>query len=136
MNTSKVVVKVLGTMFSLFLVVVIAFLLFRLGQFSYDIGYRVFTEPPVEDEPGQDVLVEVKKDMSPFRIGDILEEKGLIESRNLFVLQMIFSAHTNKIKTGLYTLNTSQTAMEMLTIMAAEKLPEELEEEAESADDD
>ena len=52
--------------------------LIKLGSFCYDFGYRVFTEGPVEEEPGTDVSVDVTDDLSEYQIGKLLKKEGLI----------------------------------------------------------
>lgn len=127
MSTSKVVLHILGVCISILVFVLVAVGLIRMGTLAYDTGYRVFTEQPMEKEPGTDVVIEVSKGMSDIALGTTLEEKGLVKDAYLFAIQMKLSVYANKVKPGLYTLNTSQTAREMLQIMAAETESEEEE---------
>lgn len=120
MSTSKMVLHILGVCISMLVFVLVVVGLMRLGTVAYDTGYRVFTEQPMEKEPGTDVVIEVSKGMSDMELGTALEEKGLVKDAYLFAIQMKLSVYANKVKPGLYTLNTSQTAREMLQIMAAE----------------
>lgn len=130
MSASKVVLNILHVCISILVFLLVLFGLVKLGTASYDMGYRVFTEKPMENEPGTDVVVEIRQGMDAGSIGTVLEEKRLIRDARLFVIQMQISAFGKKVKPGLYTLNTSQTAREMLEIMAA-KEPEEEEEKNE-----
>lgn len=127
MNASKVVLHILSVCISILVVVLIAFGLVKLGVLAYDTGYRVFTEQPMDIAPGDDVVVEVSEGLSGMELGTLLEEKGLVRDAYLFQIQMKLSVYADKVKPGLYTLNTSQTAREMLQVMAAE--PEEEDEE-------
>jgi UPF0755 protein len=68
--------------------------------------------------PGKDVIVQVDAGMSDSQLGQMLEEKGLIPDKTLFVAQLKLSAYEKKIKPGIYTLNTSKTAKEMMQDMA------------------
>ena len=56
--------------------------------------------------------------MSGSDIGSMLEEKGLIRDARLFAVQLKLSAYSKKIKPGIYTLNTSMTAKEMMEAMS------------------
>lgn len=125
MSASKVVLHILNICVTILVFVLVVFGLMKLGIAAYDVGYRVFTEESVDKAPGSDVIVEVYEDMSAMELGTLLEEKGLVKENYLFVLQMKLSAYANKVKPGLYTLNTSQTAREMLQVMAAEPKTEE-----------
>lgn len=125
MSASKVVLQILSICVSILLFLLVLFGLLRLGASAYDLGYRVFTEKPVEQEPGTDVMVKVTKGMNALSLGTLLEEKGLVRDGELFALQMMLSAYAKKVKPGVYTLNTGQTAQEMLKEMAAEETKKE-----------
>ena len=56
--------------------------------------------------------------MSGSDIGSMLEDKGLIRDGKLFAVQLKLSAYSKKIKPGVYTLNTSMTAKEMMEVMS------------------
>ncbi len=136
MSLNKIVFKFVRFSFSILMLLVVALCLVKLGTFCYDFGYRVFTEQPMEAEPGTDKLVEITSDMSESDIGNLLEKKGLVRDGKLFLAQLKLSAYTGKIKTGTYTLNTSMTAKEMMVIMST--VPEaetETEEPSEMTED-
>lgn len=121
MSASKIVLRVLSISMSALSLILVVFLLYKVGLSAYDFGYRVFTEKPVASEPeqGQDVTIEIKSGMSAAEIGQLLETKKLIDDKNLFIVQLKLSSFANKIKPGIYTLNTSLTAYEMMEIMSA-----------------
>jgi len=104
--------------------VLIVFVVIQLATAAYDIGYRVFTEPAMESEPGRDVMVEVEQGMSAWELGTELEEKGLVDNHILFTVQLQVSSYAKNIKPGLYTLNTSMTAREMMQVMTKEEVEE------------
>ena len=62
--------------------------------------------------------------MSSKEIGQMLEDKGLVRDSRLFFLQYRLSAYYGKIKSEVYTLNTSMTPKEMIVYMAT-NVPEE-----------
>ncbi len=126
MSASKVVMKILSVCITVLIVVLLLFGLIRLGAGAYDMSYRIFTEQPVEEAPGTDVVVEITKGMNAFSIGSLLEEKRLVDNGHLFAIQMQLSAYAKKVRPGLYTLNTSMTAREMLKLMST--VPEEEDE--------
>jgi UPF0755 protein len=116
----KIVYKIVGVSFSILMVVLVIFCFVKLGTFCYNFGYRVFTEAPMDEEPGRDIVVQVTTDMSEREIGKMLENRGLIDDGNLFFVQLKLSAYSGDLKSGMYTLNTSMTAKEMMAVMAAE----------------
>lgn len=133
MSANKVVMKIVSISFSILVVIVVVFGLYKVGQMAYDFGYRVFTEEAIDTpEEAEDKVVQITSDMGAGEIGDLLEKKGLIRDSNLFFLQFKLSAYSDRIKSGTYTLSTSMTAEEMMRVMAAEEIEdtetEELEE--------
>ena len=85
---------------------------------AYDFGYRVFTESPMEERPGTNVEVTIEAGMSAKDVGELLKQKGLVRDADLFVIQYKLSAYSGELVAGTYTLNTAQTAKEMMIIMA------------------
>lgn len=118
MSLGKIVKRVLSISCSALLFILIIYGLYQVGIRSYSFGYRIFTEPPVAAEDGKDKLVRIKQSMGAPEIGELLQEKGLIKDKWLFVLQLKFSEYNKKILPGVYTLNTSMTAQEMMKVMS------------------
>lgn len=121
MSLGKIVKRVFGISCSALLFILIIYGLYQVGIRSYRFGYRIFTEPPVAAEDGKDKLVRIKKSMGAPEIGELLQEKGLIKDKWLFVMQLKFSEYNKKILPGVYTLNTSMTAQEMMEVMSGTK---------------
>lgn len=121
MRSSKVVLRILSSVLSILFVLLILFGVIRAGEIAYDFGYRIFTEPAMEESPGKDVTVRVEEDMSGMELGRLLEQKKLVDDGVLFSIQLRLSAYSDKIKSGTYTLNTSLTAREMMQIMAGDE---------------
>lgn len=134
MNLNKLVFKFVSISFSILVALLVILGLVKLGTFCYDFGYRVFTEAPVDEAPGKDVVIQITSDMSEREIGKELEEKGLIEDANLFYAQLKLSAYSGELQPGIYTLNTSLTAKEMMALIAAKV--EDTETEAENTVED
>lgn len=99
------------------LVFIITYIL-RLSAAAYDYGYRVFAEPPISVGEGRTISVFIDDKDSAKEVGEMLQDKGLIRDANLFLIQELLSEHRGKIKPGIYDLNTSMTAQEMLTVIA------------------
>lgn len=123
-SENKTPLHLLSFILNALVMVLIAFVIAQAAASAYDIGYRVFTEPAMEKSPGRDVTVEVKKAMPAKELGTILEEKGLVDNAWLFVIQLKVSAYADKINAGIYTLNTSMTAREMMEVMAKKETEE------------
>lgn len=124
MNARKIVMRILSISFTMLVILLVVLLLLKVGSKAYDLGYRVFTESPVDEGEGRDVVVQVKESMSASDMGDLLERKGLVRDGSLFAIQLKLSAYKDKIHSGVYYLNTSMTAEEMMQAMSVVSEPE------------
>ena len=70
------------------------------------------------------MTVRIQKGISATELGSLLEEKGLVDNGVLFSIQLYLSSFDDKLKSGDYVLNTSQTAEEMIQILAGEETEE------------
>ena len=120
MNLNKVVCRFVSISFSILVILLVLIGFVKIGTYCYEFGYRVFTEAPVDAEPGRDVMVQISSHMSDMDIAKELKEKGLVEDAKLFYVQLKVSAYSGKLHDGVYTLNTSMTARDMMVVMAAE----------------
>ena len=120
MNLNKVVFRFVSISFSILVILLVLIGFVKIGTYCYEFGYRVFTEAPVDAEPGRDVMVQISSHMSDMDIAKELKEKGLVEDAKLFYVQLKVSAYSGKLHDGVYTLNTSMTARDMMVVMAAE----------------
>lgn len=119
MNLNKVVFRFVSISFSILVILLVLIGFVKIGTYCYEFGYRVFTEAPVDAEPGRDVMVQISSHMSDMDIAKELKEKGLVEDAKLFYVQLKVSAYSGKFHDGVYTLNTSMTARDMMVVMAA-----------------
>lgn len=132
MNINKALFTFIKIAFSIMVILLVIYGAVRLCRVGYDYGYRLFTEPAVEEAPGEDVLVQVKNDMSDKDIADMLKDKGLVRDSGLFYIQLKLSSYAEKIKPGVYTLNTSMEPKELMAGMVPpEEEPQGTEEASE-----
>ena len=97
MNLNKVVFRFVSISFSILVILLVLIGFVKIGTYCYDFGYRVFTEAPVDAEPGRDVIVQISDDMSDMDIAKELKEKGLVENAKLFFVQLKVSAYSGSI---------------------------------------
>ena len=86
---------------------------------AYDFGYRVFADEPISVSGGRTITVGISENMSVKDIALMLEEKGLIEDADLFVVQELLSAYHGELRPGIYDRGTDMTATQMMEIMSA-----------------
>lgn len=118
MQFNKALFKFIKVAFTIMVILLIVYAGVRISKTAYDFGYRVFTETAIDKAPGKDVTIQVTDGMSAKELGEELEAKGLVRDARLFQIQLKLSAYSKKIKTGVYTLNTSMTPKEMMVVMA------------------
>ena len=61
--------------------------IFRGATGAYEFGYRVFADEPMSVTGGRTITVGISEAMKIKDIAKMLEEKGLIEDANLFIVQ-------------------------------------------------
>lgn len=106
--------------------VLISLIIVYFGKTAYGLGYEVFNQTPVDvPENAKSVSVAITDDMSVMDIGELLQEKGLVEKPLVFWMQEKISDFRGEIEPGTYTLTTAQSVDEMLAIMARANLEEE-----------
>ena len=106
--------------------VLISLIIVYFGKTAYGLGYEVFNQTPVDEpENAKSVSVTITDDMSVMDIGELLQEKGLVEKPLVFWMQEKVSDFRGEIEPGTYTLTTAQSVDEMLAIMARANLEEE-----------
>ncbi len=119
MSGKNVTVGIAGSIIRFAVLAVIIAFAYRFAIAAYDFGYRVFAEPAMSSEPGVDISVAITDDMSVMDIGELLQDQGLIADAKLFYIQEKVSEYKDMIRPGIYVLNTSMTAEEMLAVMGA-----------------
>ena len=118
MNVKYLLVATLETIIKVAVIAGAIVFIFRGATQAYDFGYRVFADQPVSVTGGRTITVGIAENASVKDIAQMLQEKGLIEDSNLFIVQELLSAHHGKILPGIYDLSTEMTAGQMLEIMS------------------
>ena len=130
-----VTVSFIGTVIRAVVLIACVVLVINIGKKAYDFGFRVFTEGPVAEAPGRDIVMSVEK-------GEGLEEKGITSDWALFFIQAKLSEYKGSIDPGTYTLNNSMTTDDIMAVLTkaevekedevdGEYIPAELQEEME-----
>lgn len=130
MNVKYLIITMLETIVKIVILAAVVVFVFRTSTQAYDFGYRVFADEPMSASGGRTITVGIAEDASLKEIANMLEEKGLIEDANLFIVQELLSAYHGKILPGIYDLSTDMKAEQMLEILST-STEEEGEEEKE-----
>ena len=110
-------VSFMGTVVRGVLLVICAVVVMNVGKKAYDFGFRIFTEGPVAEAPGRDIIMSVDKGEGLTDVSKKLEEKGITSDWMLFFIQAKLSEYKGKIEPGTYTLNNSYTTDELMAIL-------------------
>lgn len=129
MKLKQVLGAIMNMLLRLTISCVVVIFVYRMAMYSYHFGYMVFNDAAREPSPGRDITIAVEMEDSVLDIGKTLESRGLIEDSKIFVVQELLSEYHKKLQPGIYTLNTSMKASEMLAVMG------ENSEDAEETDD-
>lgn len=125
MKVTSIIGAVFGTIFRVVVAVVIVYYIYQGAGICYDYGYRIFTEPAMSSGEGRTVTVTVTEDMSALDIGKLLESRGLVRDAKLFVLQYYLSEYVKDVQPGVFEMNTTMTAEDMMAVMAVKDEEEE-----------
>ncbi len=130
MRTKTATMSIINVVVHILIALVVIIVIYAGAMRCYDFGYRIFTDTPMSLEPGRDVTVIINEGNSTRQIGTLLKENGLIKDVTVFVVQEKLSEYAGEIKPGVYVLNTSMTAEEMIAVMSG-NMVEGKEEESE-----
>ena len=119
MTTQKAVMRVASICFKVIIFIVIVLGIVFLGQTTYRYTHAVFSDAALEEEPGKLVRVKIPEDVNGKQLAKVLEENGLIEDANVFVIQMKMADFGETVKAGTYELSTSMPPSEMFKILSS-----------------
>ncbi len=127
MNTKQLIGTVFDTALKIVIIIVVVMFTYKYATDAYNFGYRIFTEAPVAEEGNAKVIsIAITEEASTMDIGEVLEEKGLINDSRVFYVQELISEYHGELKPGIYELSSDMTVKEMLEIMSAENKAEEV----------
>ncbi len=129
MRTKTATMSIISVVVHILVTLLIIMLIYAGAMRCYDFGYRIFTDTPMSLEPGRDVTVIINEGYSTRQIGTLLKENGLITDAAVFVAQEKLSEYAGEIKPGVYVLNTSMTAEQMIAVMSGNMVEEKQDSE-------
>ena len=125
MNSKEIVGSVFAVALKIIIAVILIMLVYKYAIQGYEYGYRIFGEPAMTTGEGRTVTITVNEGDSVKNIAQTLETNGLVREAKLFELQEKVSEYKNMLQPGVYELNTSMTAEEMMAVMAEEPQSQE-----------
>lgn len=122
----------IGTVIRAVVLIACVVLVINIGKKAYEFGFRIFTESPVAEAPGRDIIMSVEKGEGLKDIAEKLEEKGITGDWALFFVQAKLSEHKGSVEPGTYTLNNSMTTDEIMAVLTGADIEGEGEENEDS----
>lgn len=121
MNTKQLIGTVFDTVLKIVIIIVVVMFTYKYATDAYNFGYCIFTEAPVAEEGNAKVIsIAITEEAGTMDIGEVLEEKGLINDAKVFYVQELISEYHGELKPGIYELSSDMTVKEMMEIMSAE----------------
>lgn len=116
----KAIGIVIGTLINILFYVAVIILLVRAARMTYTFAYQVFGNVTVAEAPGSLETIEIKEGEGTRAVANDLADKGLIINADSFYVRAKLTTSAKRpILPGTYTLNTSMTYDEILTILTA-----------------
>ena len=93
---------------------------FQGARFSYEYGKAIFMDEAMTDAGvNDDVEVLVLDGATAKRVGEQLEDAGVVADNNLFYIQAVLSRLSEDIVGGTYTFNSSMKPSKILEMLQA-----------------
>jgi len=118
MVLKKISKGILGISFRMVVYIAIIALVYELATFGFETGEKIFTDKGYKEAPGKNISVTVSDSMSAMEVGELLEEKGIIEDKYIFCIQSFL--YEADFKSGKYKLNTSLSPEDIINVLSTE----------------
>ncbi|MGN0407316.1 MAG: endolytic transglycosylase MltG [Bacteroides sp.] len=100
---------------NIIVVIIAVIIMYVIGSKGFQFGAAIFDEQSVDKvENAREVEVTIPVNITDSKIADIMYEKGLVEDKTVFKIQIALSEYKGKFKAGTYTLNTSMKPTEIM----------------------
>lgn len=127
MQMKQVVSAIFGMMFRFLITVIMLLMVYQFAVEANSFGYNVFADIPMDLSPGYTKKVTISEGTSEWELAQSLQQEGIVEDAKVFYVQLILSENKENWKPGIYDLNTSMHAEEIIATLAG--IIEEEEEE-------
>lgn len=120
-DTSEVVRRGLkhssSFLFSLLVNVIIVYAVVRIFSYSFNFAYNVFGDVAADPGSTEHIVVEISNDTSVLKIGEGLEDVGIIKDKYVFYVKMKIKKYESKIVPGKYVLSPSMKFEQIASII-------------------
>lgn len=97
---------------------------------AYEFGQAIFDEKPIATENNaKTIAVTIPKGSSNKTVSEIMEKAGLVEDKNVFLIQLMLSDYKDSVKPGTYSLSTSYTPSKIMEVIGADSVADSSKKE-------
>lgn len=101
-------------------------IIYSIGLKGFNLGAAIFNEKSVDTvENAREVEVTLPVNITDSRLVDIIYEKGLVEDKLVFKIQVMLSEYKGNFKAGTYTLNTAMKPTEIMKELSSQNQDED-----------
>lgn len=119
---NKRIKLIIGISLNALAIVIAIFLIYSVGNRAFEFGAKVFDEQAVDSaSSAREVEVTIPENITTSQLADLLFQKGLIDDKSVFYVQVELSEYKDKFAAGTYTLNTSMTSTKIMKVLASVK---------------
>lgn len=119
---NKRIKLIIGISLNALAIVIAIFLIYSVGNRAFEFGAKVFDEQAVDSaSSAREVEVTIPDNITTSQLADLLFQKGLIDDKSVFYVQVELSEYKDKFAAGTYTLNTSMTSTKIMKVLASVK---------------
>ena len=125
MKGLEITLSFIGMVIRICILIICVFVIYNVGKKAYDFGFRIFSEGPMSEAPGRDIIVSTEEGDGLTDIAKKLEDKGLVSDWMIFFAQAKLSENKGTIEPGTYTLNTSMDSNAMMAVLTRTETEDE-----------
>lgn len=93
----------------------VIFVIMEASKIAYSFTYQIFGQETMEQAPGRDIEIQIKKGESSLNVASKLEVNRIIKNKYSFYVKAKIMNYV--IMPGTYTLNTSMTYDEIFSVI-------------------
>ena len=126
---TKLVLNITSFLLQIFLNVVfyalIVMFILKIGTLAYEFSYQIYGAVAVDEAPGNERVVEIRKGESTMNIASKLELNKLVKNKYTFYIRAKLS--DSVILPGTYTLNSAMPYNDIFNIITKQETAEDTE---------
>lgn len=127
-SISSIVRTVINISINILVVAIVMMLIYTYAGKAYEFGKEIFDDTAIDTtENARSVVVTIPKNASNSDVAGIIAKAGLVENKNVFLIQLMLSEYKDEVVPGTYTLSTADTPTEIMIEIC--KMTEDAEED-------